>query len=330
VALLMALAVSVMAGASGSVAGQPDAGPTVVKVAAVPYLSYGAFFIADEEGYFADHGIRIELVKFATHGSALPTLAQGQIDVAGGSTSPAMINAVARGLKVRAVADRGHTESGSGYSALVVRKGLYDSGEVRSRADLAGRTITLSGVGGMHEFYFSQVLASVGLTLEDVDVVRLGYVEAMDALHTGAVDLAVSSEPLLSLAEERGDAVRLENAGDGLPYQQAALLLFGPTLLEDEPEIGRRFVTAYLQGVALFNRGKTERNIEIIARHTGLDRELLAKCCWPVINADGRMYTDSLLHYQEWLHEQGLVDARVEAEDLIDTRFLPEMPPRSS
>ena len=52
-------------------------------------------------------------------------------------------------------------------------------------------------------------------------------------------------------------------------------LYYGPAFLDKDPELGRRFMVAYLQGVKQYNEGKTERNLEILQNYTRLDRDLL-------------------------------------------------------
>src|ERR687885_649031 len=61
-------------------------------------------------------------------------LAAGQLDVGGGAPSAGLGNALARGLNLKIVADKGSTPPGFGYAGVVIRKDLWDSG-VRSPAD---------------------------------------------------------------------------------------------------------------------------------------------------------------------------------------------------
>ncbi len=40
-------------------------------------------------------------------------------------------------------------------------------------------------------------------------------------------------------------------------------LYYGPAFTDTNPEVGRRSMVAYLQGVRQYNQGKTDRNIGI-------------------------------------------------------------------
>ena len=293
-----------------------------LKVSMQPFLSFAPFFLAIEEEYFAEQGIDLEFVRFRLHGDELPALAQGQIDVSAGAVYPGFFNAVARGMNLKSVADRGHTTEDSEYTAVVTRKELYDRGEVRSLCDLRGKKVAIGTIGGGTYRDFAFLLPKVNLTLGDVELVQLGYPETVEALRTGAVDVATLVEPLLTKAEESGVVVGFTSFADYFPNCQIALVYFGPNLLEKRRDLGRKFILAYLKGVRAYNRGKTSRNLEIIQKYTKLDQSLLKKCSWPVINDDGRVFGQSMLTYQDWLHDNGFVDTKVELEEMIDTSFI--------
>ena len=55
--------------------------------------------------------------------------------------SAALINAIARDVPLKLIADKGSLRQGFGYESLVVRKDLFDSGAVKTIPDLKGRKI---------------------------------------------------------------------------------------------------------------------------------------------------------------------------------------------
>ena len=82
--------------------------PVTLKISALPYLSYAPIFIALEEGYFAEQGLALELVKFNRVGQSMPALARGDLDISADSVGSNFFSAVSRGLKLKVVADKGH------------------------------------------------------------------------------------------------------------------------------------------------------------------------------------------------------------------------------
>src|SRR5690349_11814020 len=53
-----------------------------VKVAMLPFISFAPFYIAQEEGFFAEQGLNVELVNITLQQDVVPALASGQVDVA--------------------------------------------------------------------------------------------------------------------------------------------------------------------------------------------------------------------------------------------------------
>jgi NitT/TauT family transport system substrate-binding protein len=93
--------------------------------------------------------------------------------------------------------------------------------------------------------------------------------------------------------------------------------------LKKNPEAGRRFMVAYLKGVRQYNQGKTERNLEIMSKHTRLDKSILQDACWPQISDDGGINTQSVLDFQDWAVAKGLQDSKkLSAEQMWEPSFV--------
>src|SRR4051812_29161107 len=96
--------------------------PVVVRVGLQGGSSDAAAFIADAKGYFREQGIAFEHVPFSAPPAMVAPLATSQIDVAGVGPNPQYVNAVARDVPIKAVADKGRFSRGGGYIAFAVRK----------------------------------------------------------------------------------------------------------------------------------------------------------------------------------------------------------------
>ena len=70
-------------------------------------LSYAPYLVAQEEGFFSEQGLNVELLQFQRSQDAIPALVQGQLDVLGGALSFGFLNAITRGGNIRMVADKG-------------------------------------------------------------------------------------------------------------------------------------------------------------------------------------------------------------------------------
>lgn len=295
---------------------------TLVRVELLPYLSFAPLFIAQDEGFFAEQGLDVEFVKLADGAAPLAALLQGDIDVSTPQIETGLLNAIARGGIVKVVADKGYLAAdGCPAYALLARKELVDSGELAGPADLKGLKMVIEPLTS-EGYYLTKLLDQAQLSLDDITPVDVPAPALADALKNGSVDLAHVGEPWITRLLNSGSASLWLPVKDVAPDFQWAVLAFGPTLLESNREAGQKFMQAYLQGVRQYNEGKTPRNLELVAKNTGLDVSLLEQACWPAIRNDGSINVQSAMDYQTWALAQGLLDKTVTEEQLWDPSFV--------
>jgi NitT/TauT family transport system substrate-binding protein len=289
-----------------------------VKVAYQPSTSNGPIYIAQEEGYFAQQGINVEFVKTQTTATALPLLVSGDVDVSTGPLKIGLINAVAKGEHIRIVADKGRVTQGlcTPY-ALLVRKDLYDKGIVRNISDLKGRKITVLD----QDYELFRALALGNLSIDDVETVNLDMASVVLAFQNGAIDAGIVTEPYVTQAITSGSAIVLVPAQDFVPNWPLPLY-YGPAILDKNPELGKRFMVAYLQGVKQYNLGKTERNLEILGNYTHLNRDLLKQSCWYPISADGNLPQQPAREYIDWMLANKKITQNLREDQLFDMSYV--------
>ncbi len=81
-------------------------------------------------------------------------------------------------------------------------------------------------------------------------------------------------------------------------------------------------MVAYLKAVRQFNQGKTDRNLEILVKHTELEEEILRDACWVTINDSGMINTPNVVEFQEWALGKEFLDNIVTEEQFWEHRFL--------
>ena len=97
----------------------------------LPSLAHGGVFIAEERGYFRDEGIDLSSINFDTAAQMLPAVATGDLDVSSGAVNTALFNAIARGVPLKIVVSNSSQRPDQGFLGIVIRKDLWDSGQVR-------------------------------------------------------------------------------------------------------------------------------------------------------------------------------------------------------
>lgn len=324
----IALVVSLMLAACAPVAPLATAQPTDasvhLKVNVQPYMGYAPLLIAKEEGYFAKYGIEAEFVEAAS-ADALPLVMQGQLDMSVAVMSAGLFNAIGRGGTGRLVMGLSQWNAGDCTSTAIVGRKAQVA-QLKNIAAWKGLTISTNetGLQGTQGFFADQVLAKGGLTVKDVQVTKLPAPAAMDALQSGATPLAMLTEPWVTYAVSTGRGEILYGGQDIVPGAQLSALVFGEGLLKS-PDLGLRAAQAYLEGARQYQRGATERNVEILAQYTKMEKDVLTQMCWTSIPADGNLNIDNIVAFQKWAVTQGQLDQVVAPDKFWDSRFTDKL-----
>jgi NitT/TauT family transport system substrate-binding protein len=287
-----------------------------------PFLSWAPFFIAQEEGFFAEQNIEVEFVSFSAPSDAIPPLAAGELDVAAGLVTVNALNAIAQGGSIKYVADKGYANpAGCSYTTFMARQDLLDSGQLDDLQQVSGLSFAVSPATSA-EYYLDKVLEGSGLTSEDVELTQVIVPVRLEALVNGSLDVAAVSEPWATRILRTGSADYWQPLEQVIPDFQLGFVIYGPSLLEENREAGQRFMVAYLKAVQAYSDLKTERNLEIMAQYTELDRELLEAACWQSFRADGAINVQSVLDFQSWAQDKGYLLEPATPEQFWDSTFI--------
>lgn len=88
-------------------------------------------------------------------------------------------------------------------------KSKVDQGEIRTLANRRGRTIANTNTEGLVAWENAKILESVGLTLNDVQLVGMAAPDMPTALANSAVDVALLIEPFCVVARRLSAGVAL-------------------------------------------------------------------------------------------------------------------------
>ena len=297
--------------------------PIKLKVISLPYISYAPFYVAEDEGYFAEQGLQIEFVKMTDAIGALPALINGDIDVWSDIIYPSCFNSMLRGAKIRIVADKGHlSTTGCNYSVFMARRGLIEEGELSNPIHLKGLRVANTQGSAIMAYYLEKLLDKTKLTMPDIQILFLPMPTRMEAFEKGSIDISTATEPWLTKILQTGHAVVWMPIQEVAPNFQHSILLYGPTLLEKNSDAGKRFMVAYLKGVRQINQGKTDKNLKILSKYTSLDMEFLKKTCWPAFRNNGQINIESMIDFQKWALKKGYLDKEVSPSQFWDPSFV--------
>ncbi len=324
--LIAALALVAACGQAGGSPQGPPSTPTKLQVGLVGGISDAAFYIANDKGYFKEQAIEFEINRFDSAARMVAPLGTGQLDVGGGAPSAGLLNAIAREVPLKVVADKGNMDPGHGYEAIVVRKGL--SGGTGSAADLKGKTVAISAKDISPEVTLSTFLKTGGLTIKDINLVTMSHADMVTALANGSIDAGLPIEPFVAEAVAKGVATIWKRDDEVAPRQQVAVVLYGPKFVENR-DLARRFMLAYIKGARYYNdafdkkdAAKRKEVVGILVRNTAVkDADLYTKMVMPGIDPNGRVNLESLADQQDYFLAKGSQKTRLELKQVVDMQY---------
>ena len=326
VCLVVLLAVPVASGARAQA-------PIKVTAAYVGTVSDVGLYLAEKKGYFRDEGLDVALTQIDQTNRMIPTLGTGDLDVGSGTIAAGLYNAVSRDIALRVVADKGSVRAGYGYEGLLVRKDLVESGRYKSFADLKGMTIALGSLGSGNASVLNQALRRGGLRFSDANVVTLRFPQHLVAYSNKGIDASITNEPTITLAVEKGVAVKIAGNDKIHPSSQTAVLFYSEKFSRERSDAARKFMRAYIRAVRDYNDALVDVKIagpnadEVIAvlqQYTPIkDPALLRKITPAAVNPDGHVNLEGMNIDLAFYKEEGLIqDRTMTAEKIVDMSFV--------
>ncbi len=288
-----------------------------------------AIYVAHKRGYLKAEGIELSLINVQSTTAMLVPMASGDMDVMAGSGAAGLFNASARGLDIRLVASKVRTPKGFTSQTLIVRKELFDSGKVKTIADLRGMKVASSSPGSGSIGSLNRILGTGGLKLNDVDQVYLAFPQMLPALKNGAVAAVLPAEPFTMEAVKQGLAVPLMSDDVAYPGHEIASFLFAGRLIREKRDIAYGVLKSLIRGArdhndALDDKGflrgpRSDGIIAILNEYTGVkDPEFYRSFALAYCDPDGAIGFDSLREDLALFRELGLIQGDPTVEKLVD------------
>jgi NitT/TauT family transport system substrate-binding protein len=300
-----------------------------LRVGLLGGASDSAFFIAMDQGYFREVGLELDVTPFDSGARMVAPLGTGQLDIGGGAHSAGLFNAVARGVQIKLVADKGSTQPGFGYEALMFRRDLVESGQLRGPGDLRGMRVAVAARGTSGEVSSARWLATAGLTVDDVELVEMGIPQHLAAHSGGAVEASVTTEPFVTRILEEGLGTIYQRTDELMPGRQVAEVMYGDQFIQGQPDAARGVMIAYVRAARFYNdafahgdAAKRQEAVQILTRHTPIkDPALYDRMAMPGIDPDGRINMTSLSEDQDFWLSRATQQSRIDLNAVVDYRF---------
>jgi NitT/TauT family transport system substrate-binding protein len=277
--------------------------------------------LAQARGYYAAEGLKVNFVVGKGGVDVAKQVGAGNAPI-GGAIGDTPIIARAQGVPVKAVAVLG----GRSLTQLVVHDGKGISGP----KDLKGKTITVLSYQDTTFFALQGMLASAGLTKNDVDAQAAGPAGVWQLFSAGKSDAMAAVPDWIVSATQAGAKVRVFPSEEYFKSMAQAILVSDETI-QKRPELVRKLVRATLKGMQDIMKDPVAAARDYAAavpQHKGKEAgveetfKLYITYVYPGQKVLGAVDPERLAAVQKFYVKEGIVPKEVPLADLYSNQFV--------
>lgn len=289
---------------------------TTVRVARIPVLDTLPLYVAQQEGLFEKHNVKVEIIPVASAPERDQLIASGQAD--------AMINEVLstmfankQSVQMQTVRYARTATGNSPVFRILVAK---DSG-ITTLDQLKGVPVGVSD-GTIIAYLTERLLQAEGFTPAEIQTTSVPSItDRMALLSSGQLKAAMLPDPLSTLAVQQGASVILADSSH--PDYSFSTLTFSKTFLDTNPGTVRNFLSAWEDAVALINADGS-RWSNLLSEQNLVPAPLLESFQVPPFATAGVPTEEQFQDMLAWAREKGLLSQDVKYSDCVDGQYLPK------
>ena len=268
-------------------------------------------------GIYPANGISVESVAFGGGGPAHQALAAGSIEFVFGAGSEMQL--AAKGAPELAVASIMRAPA---QIALAVKS----NSPIKSPADLKGKSVGVSSSTSLTAWCTHEMSRREGWGADGITAVPLGAFEAgMAQLTTGNIDGLTGQADQLEAVEALGRVRIILQFSEYVPDFPAFVIYAAKPLIDDKPDVVRRYLKGTLETLAFMREHKAE-TLKLAEPIMHVTDEVASKVYDTQMPAftDGHFTPSSMTVLRRSMVELGLLDPVPPDNVLFTERFLPQ------
>ncbi len=280
------------------------------------WTGYGPWYIAQDQGYFEEAGIDLELLLY-NEADYVSLASTGQVDGVNHSINDWLVNVGDHGYELVLLEDVSLTAD-----AMIGGQGV-DSVE-----DLVGGQVAF-GYGGVSALVYYDALAKNGIDPDSIETVNLEPADAGNAMIAGQVPAAVTYEPYVSTVLGADDANKIIYSAGETPGLISDGLFVDPEYAAENPEVIEGLTEAWGRSIAFIEENPDEAK-DIIGEAIGIPEDqregmfdglefYTLEDSQEMLAADGAFLTETLPSIQAAMIAAGIIDSEVELSDTAVT-----------
>lgn len=291
-----------------------------IRVGVLPVMNTLPLYVAQSEGFYADHGVTVELIPLESARDRSIGLQTGQIDIGNNDVMGAALQ-VASGDELKIIRHDPFMPGTPFFSIVTRNSPGLESPEDVVAALTAGELKIAVGHNTVTEYMASRLLKDAGYEVQPVDYIEVSAIPLrLEQLTQGTVDAALLPEPLTTLAVETGVGTAMFQ--DSTTNFVPVVLTASQHAIDNRPGDLCRFLAAYEDAVDAINSNPEAYRYNEIR----IPEPIIESYNVPKFAAARVPTAQELDLVLEWMVETGMLDEALEYSDLVDPQFIPQRP----
>lgn len=301
-----------------------------VKAGVVRSMGGSPNILAKEKGFFAAQGLDVDIIYFDSAQPIAVAVASGDCDVGATGLTAAFFNLAAQGA-LRIIGSGTWEHPGFQSIGFVVSNQAYAAG-LHTLKDIGGKKGAVTQTGSPLQYGIALAAKTYGVDYNTIQILPLqSNPNVGTALTGGQTDFAVQTVVPAYAVINKGGAKLLAWEGDALPPQQNEAFFTSTKMINERPDVLKRYLVAYRQAMKYFHDAfadnddkrrdgpHAEEVMETVAK--ALDQPLAQiKLGIPFFDPQGRLVEKDFVELANWYASQGMIKGKVDVDALIDKR----------
>jgi NitT/TauT family transport system substrate-binding protein len=286
---------------------QSDKELQAVTVGVMPDIDSVPIIIAQEKGYFAEEGLKVNIQQFKSAMDRDAALQSGNLD---GAISDLLAVAFAKSggfdVKVTAYTD--------GDYKLIAGK----NENVASPKDLAGKDVAVSK-NTIIEYVTDQISVSQSMKEDSINKVVIPQIPTrLEMLQNGKLAAATLPEPMGSIAVANGCKFITDSEQLGI---NPGVMMFTAKCVDNKRAELQAFYRAYNKAVKYLNEHPQDEYMDLIIEKSGFPAIAKTALKLPKYREAGLPQEKDVVDCMKWMNSKGLIKQEFSYKDLVVDLF---------
>ena len=291
----------------------PKSVSKLVKIGVLPIEDNLPFYVAEKDGLYANKGVQVQLVSFASALERDTALQAGQIDgEVADILAVALLKKIGTDVKIASIG-LGATPKEGRFAILSSPKS-----NIKDMASLKGATLGISQ-NSIIDYVSDQMLIDKGVQVNDVKKMSIPKMPVrLDMLLSDQIMAACLPDPLAALAQAKGAHLVMDDTYRNISQ---TVLLFRSQSIQDNPEGIKAAVQVYgSAGQALSNNPAQYRNLFL--EKAQVPSELKESYNTPTFSKLQLPTEEEISSVMKWMVDKKLIPQAYTYQELVDSNLL--------